>query len=600
MANIMSQKSVRNKVHRNGFDLSFRNGFTAKVGQVLPVMCKEVLPGDKFNIDINAFARTQPVQTAAFTRIQEYYDFYFVPTTLLWDKFDNFIVQTKNFAHAQSLTSAPSLNSGLHPYFTYKELLNYLHWLREMESSTPYTDIFGFSRYRNALRILQYLDYGITDTEVGNLGSAQVPPSGVFPNDIALNPFPLLAYQKICQDYFRFSQWETSQPQLCNLDYIFNDSTLKLPVSSYKTLGTDGYAVPSIFDLHYCNYKKDIIMGLLPSAQFGDTAIASPLSGGSLGQVFDYSFESEGGSPAAASMSSVNMSSGVFRFGTSDISWPKIRLHAGDVDNGIGLSVFALRFAEASQKWKEITQSGSLDYKEQIAKHWNVTVSDDQSYLSRWLGGTSGNISINEVTNTNLSDADSQANIAGKGVASVSRNNVVNFTSNQYGYLLCIYHAAPVLDWTDLGIDRMNLKTHASDYAIPEFDNIGMEEVPVALLDMPLWASVSDAIPDYKSLGYAPRYFDYKTSMDKIRGAFNTSLVDWVAPLNPGTLELSGDAGDNNGVLFDWRSFKVSPSSVDSIFGVSADSSYDTDQLLIASFFDIKCVRNLSVDGLPY
>ena len=58
MANIMSMRNVRNKVHRNGFDLSFRNSYTAKVGELLPVMVEEVIPGDRFDIKVQSFMRS--------------------------------------------------------------------------------------------------------------------------------------------------------------------------------------------------------------------------------------------------------------------------------------------------------------------------------------------------------------------------------------------------------------------------------------------------------------------------------------------------------------------------------------------------------------
>ena len=45
---------------------------------------------------------------------------------------------------------------------------------------------------------------------------------------------------------------------------------------------------------------------------------------------------------------------------------------------------------------------------------------------------------------------------------------------------------------------------------------------------------------------------------------------------------------------------KVNPSLCDSIFGVASDSSVDTDQLLVNVDFDIKAVRNLDYNGLPY
>ena len=39
------------KPKRNGFDLSFANNFSTKFGTLTPVLCKEVIPGDTFNIE---------------------------------------------------------------------------------------------------------------------------------------------------------------------------------------------------------------------------------------------------------------------------------------------------------------------------------------------------------------------------------------------------------------------------------------------------------------------------------------------------------------------------------------------------------------------
>ena len=46
--------------------------------------------------------------------------------------------------------------------------------------------------------------------------------------------------------------------------------------------------------------------------------------------------------------------------------------------------------------------------------------------------------------------------------------------------------------------------------------------------------------------------------------------------------------------------FKVNPHILDSIFVGNADSTYDSDTFLINSYHDIKVVRNLDRDGLPY
>ena len=93
MANIMSQVDFRNKPSRNGFDLSMKRNFTAKVGEILPVWYKSIIPGDKFRIDLKSFTRTQPLNTAAYGRIREYYDLYFVPMESIWNKFPEIVQQ---------------------------------------------------------------------------------------------------------------------------------------------------------------------------------------------------------------------------------------------------------------------------------------------------------------------------------------------------------------------------------------------------------------------------------------------------------------------------------------------------------------------------
>ena len=65
------------------------------------------------------FTRTRPVNTAAYTRIREYFDWFFVPTDLLWNKFGSVITQmTDNGQHAQGIR----MNETLSNYIPYTKL----------------------------------------------------------------------------------------------------------------------------------------------------------------------------------------------------------------------------------------------------------------------------------------------------------------------------------------------------------------------------------------------------------------------------------------------------------------------------------------------
>ena len=51
-SNIMGFHSIKNKPHFNTFNLDRRNLFTAKIGQLLPIFCEEVIPGDEIKINM--------------------------------------------------------------------------------------------------------------------------------------------------------------------------------------------------------------------------------------------------------------------------------------------------------------------------------------------------------------------------------------------------------------------------------------------------------------------------------------------------------------------------------------------------------------------
>ena len=79
MAHFTGLKELQNHPHKAGFDIGSKNIFTAKVGELLPVYWDMAIPGCDYDIDLAYFTRTRPVQSAAYTRIREYFDFYAVP-----------------------------------------------------------------------------------------------------------------------------------------------------------------------------------------------------------------------------------------------------------------------------------------------------------------------------------------------------------------------------------------------------------------------------------------------------------------------------------------------------------------------------------------
>lgn len=589
MANIMSLKSLRNKTSRNGFDLSSKRNFTAKAGELLPVKTWEVLPGDTFKIDLKTFTRTQPLNTAAFARMREYYDFYFVPYDLLWNKANTALTQMyDNPQHA--LDSSPlkvvKLDGSM-PFTTLSSISLYLNSLAsDSVSVTNKANYFGYNRALCSAKLMECLGYG-------NLYYYAESTDNTFAKrplhyNLNVSLFNLLAYQKIYADYYRDSQWERVSPSCFNVDYMpYSTGSSGMMLSMNYS---DFYENYSMFDLRYCNWQKDLFHGVVPNQQYGDVASIS------------MSVPVVAGSSAALINSRINSSNSTttLRFPTDPVIPDATPLLTHP-----SFSILALRQAEFLQKWKEITQSGNKDYKEQVEKHWNVSPGDGFSEMCTYLGGISSSLDINEVVNQNITGSNA-ADIAGKGTG-VS-NGVINFNSQgRYGVVMCIYHCLPLIDYTTDFVSPSVTRVNAADFAISEFDRVGMQTVPLSYVSNGPLSVLPLSIPN--EIGYAPRYIDYKTDIDTSIGAFKTSLKNWVISYDNQSLanQFGFDVGAPEipvpspaNSSWNYTLFKVNPNSLNPLFAVEVDSSINTDQFLCSTFFDVKVVRNLDTDGLPY
>ena len=555
MANIMSLKSLRNKTSRNGFDLSFKKNFTAKAGELLPVMVKEVLPGDSFKINLRSFTRTQPINTAAFARIREYYDFYFVPYDLLWNKANTVLTQMyDNPQHSVSMNPTDNfVLSGTMPSITASGLAKYLVNVNDSGEELNY---FGYNRALCSAKLMEYLGYGnFYRYAKGDQFTWDEHP---LLNNLNFNIFGFLAYQKIYSDYYRDSQWERIAPSTFNVDFMDGSGNNSIEPYLDGDSSSDIITNYNLFDLRYCNWQKDLFHGLVPHQQYGESAVVQ----------------------------------------TSDV----------ESGNPTDFTILALRQAEFLQKWKEITQSGNKDYKDQIEKHWGVSAGDALSEMCTYLGGISSSLDINEVVNSNIT-GDNAADIAGKGTG-VS-NGYINFNAGaKYGVIMCIYHCLPLLDYTADLLESAFIKVNATDYAIPEFDRVGMEAVPFAKMINPLKNEGGLNFTAFASMimGYAPRYIDYKTSVDSSIGGFRDTLKNWVISYGNTSIcnqlsTLKGPAlsgPESSAAPMNYTFFKVNPDCLNPLFAVAVDSEISTDNFLCSSFFDVKVVRNLDTDGLPY
>lgn len=565
--------------HRSSFDLSSKKLFTAKVGEILPCYWQIAIPGSKYRISSDWFTRTVPVNTAAYTRIKEYYDFYAVPLRLISRSLPQAFTQITDYTTSASSgnQNTPVLSSV--PYTTMSQF-NALLLAANVADQSNTRDDAGLPYVYGVCKLLDLLGYGsiidksntakaaITQKYLGldNLGDKDNPL--VYSFSQSVNILPILAYQKIYFDFFSNSQWEKHLAYAYNVDYWQG--------TSYVTLYSD------MLKLRYANYPKDYFMGILPSSQYGSVAVLpSTLSNSDpSSRVFVYSSGSGSvGSiinSATTSAVTVNNTSSNTRYATLNSD----------------LSALSIRATDFLQRWKEVVQFSSKDYTDQMAAQFGVKAPEYMGNHAHYIGGWSNVININEVVNTNLDTDTSQASIAGKGISSQSGHTITYDCGAQPQVIMCVYHAVPLLDWNLTGQSPQLTVTAISDFPQPAFDQLGMQAVPALNLQNNPGRSVSG------SIGYNLRYWQWKSSIDTVHSAFRTGAAyqSWVAPLD------GWQVLDSRGA-WSYQSMKVRPQQLNSIFVPQVDAtncSVAFDQLLCNVNFQVYAVQNLDRNGLPY
>lgn len=632
-SNIMGLHGLKNKPSRNAFDLSHRNLFTAKVGELLPCFVQELNPGDSIKVDCSYFTRTAPLQSNAFTRLRENVQFFFVPYSSLWKYFDSQVLNmTKNanngdISHiASSLTSNAKVTTQM-PCVNYKTLHAYL--LKFINQSPLVQNgsafISGCYRHAETAKLLQLLGYGnfpeqfadfkVNNDKYGHPGSTftDVP----YKNSPYLSIFRLLAYHKICNDHYTYRQWQPYNASLCNVDYLtpnisallnIDDALLSIPDSEVKANQLN------LLDMRFSNLPLDYFTGVLPTSQFGSESVVNLNLGSASGTA---SITGTTGSDLNRWSSVDAADSDKLQVGNDGQSIDAVTssgLHSFTHTHSVSgsasintslsgdLSIIALRNALAVQKYKEIQLANDVDFVSQIEAHFGIKP-NDKDENSVFIGGSSSMININEQVNQNLASG----NKASYGAAPQGNGSAgIKFTAKTYGVVIGIYRCTPVLDFAHIGIDRTLFKTDASDFVIPELDSIGMQQTfrcevvaPHPYNDVfPALTNAGDTPDMSDTYGYAPRYSEYKTSYDRYNGAFCNSLKSWVTGINFDFIK--NTFYDSWSAITAPNLFVCRPDIVKNIFGITNYTTSDSDQLYVGMVNMCYATRNLSRYGLPY
>lgn len=580
---VFNLNNLKAHPERNAFDLSHNDVFSCAPGMLLPISCTEVLPNEHFEINPQIFLRTMPLNSAAFVRLRQHIEFFFVPSRVLSRQFQQFVVGTK-----YPISALSTLNdfSGKLPSIP---LSGIRYWLENVSG----TDGLNVKLSSGSLRLFDLLGYGFSsarpvdsqnypDSYSSGSGSSKITQSSP-----SLSLFRFAAYQKVYQDFYRNPYWEPADAESFNLDDKFG-----IPFNVSQT--ADMSRLSKIFKLQYRNWTKDFFTSVQPTFQ------GAPFVTRNVDMVH-FMLESRNASSTfkGTTEASKNLSS------LPDDSFSSVSVLSasyGGTTGKLDLPIHNIRAAFALDKLYRLQQqSGNGSYAEQIRNRFGFGgVHDD--WKSTYLGGSSSPISIGEVITTantgNTSVDTEQSGMTGDiyGKASSVNDARIVFDSKEHGIIIGIFSVTPDPDYNSFGINPHNFKLSFEQFFQPEFDRLGHQPLNTYFLTClsPVSSTHSGSWLQ-RVIGFQNRYLEYKTGIDRVHGQFCTggSLSAWSAPRNTGLLfDVSGQA-------FNYNSLKVSPKIMNSICSVSFDGDEKSDPILVDSHISIKAIRPMSVSDEP-
>lgn len=551
MANnsIFARNAHRANLQRNAFDLSFTSKFTASVGMLLPCFCKEVNPNEHFRINPEMFLRTVPLNSAAYVRLKQYCEFYFVPTRLLWRSFPQFIAGTSN-QFSTAISDGSKFSSV--PSWDFNSMLRLL--------STSGTDACGYPFKYGAVRLLDLLGYGVNVSNVDSFIAANT----AKPFSFKVSPFRMLAYQKIYSDFYRNSLYESIDVENFNVDNTSSSSSIANQTAS-------------MMYLRYRDWKKDYFNSVSPQFQGNDFMSSSS----KFSPIVFPKLNTSDFLPDTIETSGLQ---GVMYSSSSSTTTSR------------NFTIANLRSAYALDKlYRLMSSAKDGSYSEQMKVRFGVESPDDE-WKSKFIGAIDAPVTIGDVTTTSdtYNESDNSGAIPGTlyGNGWSQSKGTIDFTSKEHGIIMGIFSILPECDYQSDQIDAFNTKLKREDFFVPEFADLGKQPTPIYQFKFNKDTDMT------KVLGWNLRYSEYKTSLDMVHGVFNSddkfqnqSYNAWVAPRNQTLSQYS------NGATVSF--FKALPSVLNQVMVQQYDGTEQTDQFLVNAGFNVQAIRPMSIYGEP-
>lgn len=457
-----------NKPKLNKFDLSHERKLTLDMGTLYPILCEEVLPGEKWRVKSDVFLRFLALIAPVMHRVDVTVHYFFVPNRLLWRNFEDFITGGRD-----------GLAAPVHPRFKIGDL------------SLP--------AIRNG-SLLDHLGFPTT-TSAGGV-------NGFYVNH-TFNALPLRAYQLVYDQYYRDQNVESS---------------IVSSVSDFTGDGTIPLAdIATMVSLRTRAWEKDYLTSALPFSQRGNP-VSIPIT-----STVTYKGQSEIRATAGGGLlnaGAVNSSAGGLMLGGAS----QVSAYVDNIASisSANFTVNALRVSLHLQMWLEKNARSGGRYTEQLAQHFGVISKDARLQRAQYLGGGKQPVVISEVLQTAPPNAGSPglATMGGHGMSVGSTNQFAHYF-DEHGLVLGLLSVIPRTQYQN-GYKKMWTRVTNTDYYFPEFAGLG--EQPI--YGGETYYNVSDGGAPAQAaftavFGYQSRYAEYKYIQSWTSGDMRENLAYW-------------------------------------------------------------------------
>lgn len=497
------QSLDKQRIAKSAFDLSHEHKTTFDMGQLIPILTMELIPGDSIRIGAAAVLRMQPMLAPILHQVKLRYYSFFVPYRILDDNWEDFITGGED---GQTVGTLP---------------------LFDPESFTATaTDVMAVGS------LWDYLGYN-------PVGGASSVPTANCPID-----YPRRAYVKIWNEYFRIPGIQDEKPEgygVANevyrplyrnwtrdyytsaLPFQQRGSAVSLPIFGSTNADFSGMPYANLSPVSYTNTRWTGIDKTNPVGMGALTQDAglNVIGDNNSGIVDDY----------MALLTDNNVISGA---------------------NLSSVDIADLRLAWQTQVYLERNARGGARYTEVLQFRYGTKPLDARLQRPEYLGGYTSPFLFSEVLQTSSTDTEPtpQGNMAGHGI-SVASSQIGGCRAEEHGLLMVIACADPTPTYQQ-GIDRSWLRRTKLEFPAPEFVHLSEQEIFNAeIYTQPLSADPTGSI-GREPFGFTGQYNEMRYIPNRVSSEMRDLFDYWhlgrkfsaLPVLNTDFVNMSGDIAE--------------------------------------------------------